>query len=65
MLSMTVSTYVPQASLFSPYADVEQYAYLSHFYANALTAFLDPDLSISQLSADHFTALRHLPSFQA
>ena len=42
-----------------------QYALLSHFYANALTIFLSSKLKLSDVPADHFEALRQLPSFQS
>ncbi|KAF2155929.1 hypothetical protein K461DRAFT_221539 [Myriangium duriaei CBS 260.36] len=43
--------------------DSVQYAYMTHFYANALSIFLDPDLTIHDVAKDHFDALRYLPSF--
>lgn len=36
---------------------------MSHFYANALTIFLDGGLFLQQVPEDHFRALRQLPSF--
>lgn len=41
-----------------------QYAYMSCYYANALTIFLDKGVKTSQIARDHFAALRNLPSFQ-
>ncbi|KAL1311704.1 hypothetical protein AAFC00_001806 [Neodothiora populina] len=46
------------------FTDSIHYAYMSHFYANALTVFLDSTISRSQVAPDHFKALRHLPSFR-
>ncbi|GAM82657.1 hypothetical protein ANO11243_006390 [Dothideomycetidae sp. 11243] len=43
--------------------DSVQYAYMTHFYANALSIFLDPDLSSKDVRKDHFEALRCVPSF--
>ena len=43
--------------------DSVQYAYMTHFYANALSLFLDPDLGVEDVPQDHFQALRCLPSF--
>lgn len=45
-------------------ADLLKYAYLSHFYANALSIFLDDTVVEADISAEHFEALRNLPSFQ-
>lgn len=45
-------------------ADLLQYAYLSHFYANALSIFLDDTVTLADVSAEHTEALRNLPSFQ-
>lgn len=45
-------------------ANYAKYAYLSHFYANALAIFLDKDVPFSQIPKDHFQALRNLESFQ-
>lgn len=44
--------------------DESQYAYLSHFYANALSIFLDETVAEADISAEHMEALRNLPSFQ-
>ncbi|KAK4629144.1 Origin recognition complex subunit 3 [Fulvia fulva] len=41
-----------------------QYAYMSHYYANALSLFLDVDISQTDVPKDHFEALRNLPSFR-
>jgi len=45
------------------FVDAVQYAYMTTFYANALSLFLDPGLVSSQVPKDHFEALRNLPSF--
>ncbi|GAB7354040.1 hypothetical protein MBLNU459_g4622t2 [Dothideomycetes sp. NU459] len=47
------------------FVDSVQYAYLAHFYANAPSVFLDEGLDITQISKEHFEALRNLPSFQS
>jgi origin recognition complex subunit 3 len=44
--------------------DVVEYAYMSSYYANALSIFLDPDIKLKSIPADHFEALRNLPSFR-
>ncbi|KZF25991.1 hypothetical protein L228DRAFT_279249 [Xylona heveae TC161] len=41
-----------------------QYGWMSHFYANALSIFLAPDLQFEQLQPEHFEALRNLTSFR-
>ncbi|KAI4748009.1 hypothetical protein E4T50_01729 [Aureobasidium sp. EXF-12298] len=46
------------------FVDSVHYAYLSHFYANALSIFLDDNLAQADVSAEHIEALRNLPSFQ-
>ncbi|EME43992.1 hypothetical protein DOTSEDRAFT_129299 [Dothistroma septosporum NZE10] len=42
-----------------------QYAFMSHYYANALSLFLDVNISPTAVSKDQFEALRNLPSFRA
>ncbi|KAF2858702.1 hypothetical protein K470DRAFT_272190 [Piedraia hortae CBS 480.64] len=42
--------------------DAIQYAYMSHFYANAVSIFLSSDWST--IPSDHYEAVRHLPSFR-
>lgn len=46
------------------FVDAVQYAYMSHYYANALSVFLQPTLSSEDVSHDHFEALRSLDSFR-
>ncbi|KAG9531838.1 hypothetical protein KCU93_g1512, partial [Aureobasidium melanogenum] len=46
------------------FVDSVQYAYLSHFYANALSIFLDETVILTDVSPEHMEALRNLPSFQ-
>ncbi|KAK3719102.1 Origin recognition complex subunit 3 [Vermiconidia calcicola] len=41
-----------------------QYAYMSAYYGNALSIFLDSAIKASEVSADHFEALRNLDSFR-
>lgn len=43
--------------------DSVQYAYMTHFYANAVSLFLKQELSVKDVPRDHFEALRTLPSF--
>ena len=45
--------------------DVVEYAYMSCYYANALSIFLQQDVKLSSVPADHFEALRTLGSFRA
>jgi origin recognition complex subunit 3 len=42
-----------------------QYAYMSAYYANALTMFLNIDIEIQEIPKDHFLAVRNLPSFRS
>ena len=44
--------------------DVVEYAYMSSYYANALSIFLDPTIKLKSIPDDHFEALRNLPSFR-
>lgn len=44
--------------------DAVQYAYMTAFYANALTLFFDSGLTSDNVPADHFEAVRNLPSFK-
>jgi len=44
--------------------DVVEYAYMSSYYANALSIFLDPNIKLNSIPDDHFEALRNLPSFR-
>ncbi|KAK6432006.1 Origin recognition complex subunit 3 [Oleoguttula sp. CCFEE 5521] len=44
--------------------EMAQYAYMSHFYANALSIFLAADLKLKDIPSDHFDALRNLESFR-
>lgn len=41
-----------------------RYAYMSHYYANALTLFLIPGLTFADVPQDHFEALRNVGSFR-
>lgn len=41
------------------------YAYMSCHYANALSIFLQPDVKLNTIPADHFEALRTLGSFRS
>ncbi|KAK6433639.1 Origin recognition complex subunit 3 [Oleoguttula sp. CCFEE 5521] len=43
--------------------EMAQYAYMSHFYANALSIFLAPEVKLKDVPSDHFDALRNLKSF--
>lgn len=60
----TVSRYGTMLIPANKCADCLQYAYLSHFYANALSIFLDQSITQADISAEHFEAVRNLPSFQ-
>jgi origin recognition complex subunit 3 len=42
-----------------------RYAYMSHYYANALSLFLTPGLALKDVPSDHFEAARNLVSFRA
>ncbi|WPH02686.1 Hypothetical protein R9X50_00555200 [Acrodontium crateriforme] len=44
--------------------DAVQYAYMSCYYANALSIFLIPNITIKTIPTDHFQALRTLKSFR-
>jgi origin recognition complex subunit 3 len=44
--------------------DVVEYAYMSSYYANALSIFLDPEIKLKSIPQDHLEALRNLPSFR-
>jgi origin recognition complex subunit 3 len=44
--------------------DVVEYAYMSSYYANALSIFLEPTIKPKSIPDDHFEALRNLPSFR-
>ena len=44
--------------------DEIQYAYMSCFYANALTVFLDKQAKSEDIPRDHYDGVRNLPSFQ-
>lgn len=44
--------------------DVVEYAYMSCYYANALSIFLQPDIKLNAIPVDHFEALRTLGSFR-
>ncbi|KAH9826230.1 origin recognition complex subunit 3-like [Teratosphaeria destructans] len=46
------------------FVDALQYSYMSHFYANALSIFLDPHLELGAVQDDHFAAARNLDSFR-
>lgn len=46
------------------FVDALQYAYMSCYYANALSIFLAPHLERKQGMRDHFEAIRNLRSFQ-
>ncbi|KAK0904257.1 Origin recognition complex subunit 3 [Friedmanniomyces endolithicus] len=41
-----------------------KYACMSHFYANALSVFLEPDAESRDVAADHVEAVRQLDSFK-
>ncbi|KAG8623528.1 hypothetical protein KVT40_008504 [Elsinoe batatas] len=43
--------------------DSIQYGYMSHFYANAVSLFLDDQLVATDVPKNHFEAARNLPSF--
>ncbi|PNS20338.1 hypothetical protein CAC42_5788 [Sphaceloma murrayae] len=43
--------------------DTIHYAYMTQFYANAVSVFLDPDLEHGDVPSDHYEAARNLPSF--
>jgi len=62
--SWIVFKYDFRSPIGTPRANRSQYAYLSHFYANALSIFLDDTVAEADISAEHFEALRNLPSFQ-
>lgn len=44
--------------------DIVEYAYMSCYYANALSIVLDPTVKMADIPSDHFQALRNLNSFQ-
>ncbi|KAK5019715.1 Origin recognition complex subunit 3 [Cryomyces antarcticus] len=44
--------------------DALKYAYMSHFYANPLSMFLQKDVTFKNVPKDHFEATRNLPSFR-
>jgi origin recognition complex subunit 3 len=46
------------------FCDGLKYAYMSHFYASVPSVFLKHDVTIEQISADAFEAVRTLPSFR-
>lgn len=46
------------------FIDGLKYAYMSHFYANYPTIFLQEDLAYGDLSPEAFEAVRNLPSFR-
>jgi origin recognition complex subunit 3 len=46
------------------FSDGLKYAYMSHFYANPTSIFLNKNLSFTDLSSDIFEAVRSLPSFR-
>lgn len=41
-----------------------KYAYMSHFYANPATIFLNQDHTSKDFPSDAFAAIRNLPSFR-
>ncbi|SMQ50276.1 unnamed protein product [Zymoseptoria tritici ST99CH_3D7] len=45
-------------------AQAAKYAYMSCFFANALSVFLDPKVEFESVPKDHFEALRNLDSFR-
>jgi origin recognition complex subunit 3 len=45
--------------------DAARYAYMTHYYANAISVFLNPDVPFKLVSREHLEALRNLPSFRA
>lgn len=47
------------------FVDAAKYAYMSCYYANALSIFLKPDLNFQEMSSDHLEALRALNSFRS
>ncbi|PVH98589.1 hypothetical protein DM02DRAFT_42965 [Periconia macrospinosa] len=46
------------------FIDGLKYAYMSHFYANCPSIFLDEGLLFNDVSSESFEALRNLPSFR-
>ena len=46
------------------FSDGLKYAYMSHFYANVTSIFLDKAITFEQLSSEVFDAVRTLPSFR-
>ncbi|KAF2088296.1 hypothetical protein K490DRAFT_40083 [Saccharata proteae CBS 121410] len=46
------------------FVDALKYAYMSHFFANPLSIFLQPDLEYRDVSGDVMEALRNLDSFR-
>lgn len=46
------------------FVEAVRYAYMSCYYANAVSIFLDPSIKFNDLPADHFEALRNLESFR-
>jgi len=46
------------------FTDAVNYAYMSTYYANALSIFLVPGLSSKDVSSDHYEAVRNLDSFR-
>ncbi|KAI9695972.1 MAG: hypothetical protein M1820_008313 [Bogoriella megaspora] len=46
------------------FIDSIKYAYMSHFYANPLSLFLDPNLDVEETPKGHLQAARNLTSFR-
>ena len=47
------------------FVDAMRYAYMSCYYANALSIFLDRMIKYEDVPDDHFEALRNVPSFHS
>ena len=46
------------------FVEAVKYAYMSCYYANALSIFVDPSVKSEDVPADHYEALRNLDSFR-
>lgn len=46
------------------FVETIRYAYMSCYYANALSIFLDPMIKYEDVPADHYEAIRNLESFR-
>lgn len=47
------------------FVEAVRYAFMSCYYANALSIFLDPMIKLNDVPADHYEAVRNLDSFRS